>query len=73
MISPFHLSDSLALRARAKAVNSSVQGMLDRTVASLLATTTHTIHISRRGIFPTVPPFELPHKDRPARDDGEKE
>ena len=73
MITPIHLSDSLALRARAEAINSSVHGALDRIVASLLATTTHTIHRSRRGMFPTVvhPLFELPRKDHVARDDGE--
>ena len=73
MIIPTHLSDSLALRARAEAINSSVHGALDRIVASLLATTTHTIHRSRRGMFPTVvhPLFEL-RKDRSARDDGEE-
>jgi hypothetical protein len=74
MITPIQISDSLALRAKAEAINSSVNGALDRIVASLLATTTHTIHRSRRGIFPTVvhPLFELPRKDRLARDDSEK-
>ena len=69
-----HLPDSPALRARAEAVNSSVNGALDRLVASLLSTTTHTIHVSRRGMFSTMrhPPYELPRKDRHDRDDGEK-
>jgi hypothetical protein len=66
MISPFQFSDSLALRAKAEAINSSVHGALDRLVASLLSTTTHTIHRSRRGIFPGLkhPPslFELPRE-----------
>ena len=74
MISPIHLSDSQALRARAEAIHSSVHGVLDRIVASLLATTTHTIHRSRRGMFPGVrhPLLELRREDSSARDDAEK-
>jgi hypothetical protein len=71
MIIPVHLSDSLALRARAEAINSSALGILNRFVASLLATSAHTIRRSRGAIFPTVvhPLFEL-RKDRSAGDDG---
>jgi hypothetical protein len=63
MISPFQLSDSLALRAKAEAINSSAHGALDRIVASLLATRTKMILRSREEIVPTPPhpssPFEL--------------
>jgi len=74
MITPVQLSASPAPRAGADAFHFSVQRMLDRIVASLLATTTHTIHRSRRGIFPGLahPLLELPRKDRLARDAGEK-
>jgi hypothetical protein len=73
MIIPIHLSDSLALRARAEAINSSVHGALDRFVASLLATSAHTIRRSRGAIFPTVvhPLYEM-RRDRSARDAGEE-
>jgi hypothetical protein len=73
MIIPIQISDSLALRARAEAINSSVHGALDRFVASLLATSAHTIRRSRGAIFPSVvhPLYEM-RRDRSARDDSEE-
>jgi hypothetical protein len=70
---PIHLSDSLALRAKAEAINSSVYAALNRFVASLLATSAHTMRHSRGAIFPTVvhPLYEM-RKDRSARDDDGK-
>jgi hypothetical protein len=49
---PIHLSDSLALRAKAEAINSSVYAALNRFVASLLVTSAHTMRHSRGAFSP---------------------
>jgi hypothetical protein len=58
MILPIQLSDShgrQARRARLEAIHFSPGRILNRIVASLLATTANAILRSRGGIFPAVP------------------
>ena len=67
---PIQLSASLAPRARAHA-NISIHAILNRIVASLLATSAQTIRRSRGAIFPSVvhPLYDL-RRDRSVRDEG---